>query len=113
MSCRRREVLTQREEDILILVGRGMTNREIAENLCTSISNIKLYIHRVCIKLGVANRQQAVIEAVRTGVLVPRDIYSVEEIAQLLAYLGIEAIEAVSPLLKLKLDQVKTRSLFD
>ena len=109
MSCRRFKVLTQREEEILILVGRGLSNQDIAEELCISISNIKLYIHRVCVKLGVANRQQAAIEAMRTGVLVPRDIYTVEEIAQLLAYLGMETIEAVSPLLKQKLDEVMAR----
>ncbi len=91
------------------MVGRGMTNHDISKKLGISISIIKLYIHRVCVKLGVDNRQQAVIEAMRTGVLVPRDIYSVEEIAQLLAYLGMEAIEVVSPLLKQKLDQVNTR----
>ncbi len=74
-----------------------------------SVGNVKLYVHRICVKLGMPNRQQAVIEAMRTGVLVPQDIYSVEELAELLAFLGPETIEAVAPLLKQRLDQVESR----
>jgi hypothetical protein len=54
-------------------------------------------------------RQQAAIEAMRTGVLVPQDIYSVEELAELLSYMEIETIEAVAPLLKHKLEQIPSR----
>ena len=109
MQQLRRELLSHGEREVLILVGRGMSNQDIADRLCMSISNVKLYVHRMCVKLGMPNRQQAVIEAMRTGVLVPQDIYSVEELAELLAYMEIETIEAVAPLLKQKLEQIPAR----
>ena len=109
MQQLRHKLLSQGEREVLILVGRGMSNQDIAEFLYMSISNVKRLIHTVCAKLGVQNRAQAVIEAMRTGVLVPRDIYSVEELAELLSYMEIETIEAVAPLLKHKLEQVPSR----
>ena len=104
-----RKLLSQGEREVLIQVGRGMSNQDIADRLCMSVSNVKLYVHRICVKLGVPNRQQAVIEAMRTGVLVPQDIYSVEELAELLAYMEIETIAAGARLLKQKLEQVTAR----
>jgi DNA-binding CsgD family transcriptional regulator len=109
MRYLRNRLLSRGEREVLILVGRGMSNQDIADRLCMSISNVKLYVHRICVKFGVPNRQQAVIEAMRTGVLVPQDIYSVEELAELLAYMEIETIEAVVPLLRQKLEQVSSR----
>ncbi len=109
MQQLRHKLLSQGEREVLILVGRGMSNQDIAEFLYMSISNVKRLIHTVCAKLGVQNRAQAVIEAMRTGVLVPRDIYSIEELAELLSYMEIETIEAVAPLLKHKLEQVPSR----
>ena len=109
MQQLRHKLLSQGEREVLILVGRGMSNQDIAKFLYMSISNIKRLIHTACVKLGVQNRAQAVIEAMRTGVLVPQDIYSVEELAELLSYMEIETIEAVAPLLKHKLEQVPSR----
>ncbi len=103
-------MLSRREREILILVGRGMTNQDIAELLYMSIGNIKGFIHTACAKLGVANRQQAVIEAMRTGILSPQELYSTEELAELLSFMDIETIEAVAPLLKQKLDEVQAQS---
>jgi hypothetical protein len=86
-----------------------MSNQDIADRLHMSIGNVKLHVHKICGKLGMPNRQQAAIEAMRTGVLVPQDIYSVEELAELLSYMEIETIEAVAPLLKHKLEQIPSR----
>ena len=105
----RTKLLSPSEREVLILVGRGMSNQDIADWLCMSIGNVKLYMHKICGKLGAPNRAQAVIEAMRTGVLVPQDIYSVEELAELLAFLRPETIEAVAPLLKQRLDQIQSR----
>ncbi len=103
-------MLSRREREILILVGRGMANQDIAKLLCMSIGNVKGFIHTACVKLGMANRQQAVIEAMRTGILAPQELYSIEELAELLSYMEIETIEAVAPLLKQKLDEVQAQS---
>ena len=95
-------VLTQREREVLALVGRGLTNQEIAETLFTSTSTVKLCLHRACAKMKARNRAQAVILAMKQGLLGADELYSLDELADLLAALGPEAIERVAQLLKQK-----------
>ena len=102
-------ILSSREREILIQVGRGMTNQDIAKLLHMSIGNIKGFIHTACNKLRVANRRQAVIKSMRLGILTPQEIYSVEELAELLSHMDIATIEAVAPLLKQKLDGLQVQ----
>jgi DNA-binding NarL/FixJ family response regulator len=97
--------LTQRERDVLILVARGFTNREIADHLCTSTSAVKVFLHQACVKLGARNRAQAVILAMRHGAINTVDVYSLEELADFLASLGPEAIQTIAQLVKQKLEQ--------
>lgn len=96
-------VLTQREREVLVLVGRGLTNHEIAEHLFTSTSTVKLCLHHSCRKLGARNRAQAVIMALKQGAFDAQEMYSLDELADLLASLGPEAIEKVAQLLKQRL----------
>ena len=103
-------IISSREREILIQVGRGMTNQDIAKLLYMSIGNIKGFIHTACHKLGVVNRRQAVIKAMRLGILTPQDLYSIEELSELLSHMDIETIEAVAPLLKQKLDELQVQS---
>ncbi len=100
--------LTQREREVLALVGRGLTNQEIAEQLFASTSTVKLCLHRACVKMKARNRAQAVILAMKRGLLGVHEVYSLEELAELLAALGPEAIETMAQLLKgkLKIDQL-------
>ena len=95
-------VLTQREREVLALVGRGLTNQEIAETLFTSTSTVKLCLHRACTKMNARNRAQAVILAMKQGLLGANELYSLDELADLLAALSPEAIEKVAQLLKQK-----------
>ena len=97
--------LTQREREVLALVGRGLTNQEIAEQLFTSTSTVKLCLHRACVKMKARNRAQAVILAMKRGLLGAHELYSLEELAELLAALGPEAIETVAGLLKGRIEQ--------
>jgi NarL family two-component system response regulator LiaR len=59
---RKREELgiTRRELEILELIGRGLSNREIAEKLCVSENTVKTHSSRVFDKLGARRRTQAV-----------------------------------------------------
>lgn len=97
--------LTQRERDVLILVARGFTNKEIADYLCTSTSAVKVFLHQACVKLGARNRAQAVILAMRQGAIQTEDVYSLEELADFLASLGPEAIQTIAHLVEQKLEQ--------
>jgi DNA-binding NarL/FixJ family response regulator len=55
--------LTDREREILVAVGRGWTNAEIAERLSLSESTVKTHVGRVLAKIGARDRIQAVILA--------------------------------------------------
>jgi DNA-binding NarL/FixJ family response regulator len=59
--------LTDRELDVLRLLGRGLTNAEIAEQLYLSEGTVRNYVSAVLAKLGVADRTQAALLAVRHG----------------------------------------------
>jgi DNA-binding NarL/FixJ family response regulator len=59
----RLSALTEREREILVAVGRGWTNAEIAERLTLSESTVKTHVGRVLAKVGARDRIQAVILA--------------------------------------------------
>ena len=62
-------VLTPREKTVLDLILTGMSNKEIASQLFLSSSTAKSYSRDVMRKLGVKNRQQAILLAIEHGLL--------------------------------------------
>ncbi|GIF47265.1 LuxR family two component transcriptional regulator [Asanoa ferruginea] len=67
--------LTDREREILVAIGRGWTNGEIAERLVLSESTVKTHVGRVLAKIGARDRIQAVIFAYDLGLTRPRDLH--------------------------------------
>jgi len=61
------EHLTEREIQVLKLAARGMTNREIANDLSISARTVQVHLSNVFGKLGVGSRTEAVLRAVREG----------------------------------------------
>jgi NarL family two-component system response regulator LiaR len=59
--------LTGREVDVVQLIARGLTNREIAETLCISERTVRTHIGSILAKLHLANRTQAALYALREG----------------------------------------------
>jgi two-component system, NarL family, nitrate/nitrite response regulator NarL len=53
------EPLTQREGEVLQLIGRGLSNKEIARELTLSIATVKHHVHKVLEKLQLPRRAQA------------------------------------------------------
>jgi LuxR family maltose regulon positive regulatory protein len=51
--------LSKREREVLKLMATGISNPEIAESLCRSLGTIKIHVHNIYQKLGVANRVMA------------------------------------------------------
>jgi len=51
--------LTRREGEVLRLIGRGLSNKEIARELELSVATVKHHVHNILGKLGVAGRGQA------------------------------------------------------
>ncbi len=63
--------LSRRETEVLRLVAKGQTNRQIAQNLLISVGTTKIYVKRIIEKLGVSDRTQAAVKAVELGLLSP------------------------------------------
>ena len=67
--ARAAEELTERELEVLRLVAEGLDNAEIAKVLFLSPTTVKRHVSSVVSKLGVSNRVQAAIWAVRSGIV--------------------------------------------
>jgi DNA-binding NarL/FixJ family response regulator len=61
--------LTAIDCDVLRLVAQGLTNREIADRMRWSVATAKKYVQRILGKLGVSDRTQAAVEAMRIRLL--------------------------------------------
>jgi PAS domain S-box-containing protein len=62
------EALTPREQEVLQLLVRGLTNKQIAAQMHYSVGTVKNVVQRVIEKLGVSDRTQAAVYAVRAGI---------------------------------------------
>jgi DNA-binding NarL/FixJ family response regulator len=68
------ENLTERERELLKLLARGMSNKEIALQLTLTEMTVKGYVSDVLMKLGVSDRTQAALMAVRFGLVKPEEL---------------------------------------
>ncbi|WP_182900923.1 response regulator transcription factor [Microbispora sp. H10830] len=67
------EGITEREREVLTLIGRGRSNTEIAEDLFITVATAKSHVSRLLTKLGARDRVQLVISAYEMGlVTLPR-----------------------------------------
>jgi DNA-binding NarL/FixJ family response regulator len=64
-------VLTEREREVLALVGRGLSNQEIGERLYMSPATAKTHVVRAMSKLHAGDRAQLVVIAYETGLVTP------------------------------------------
>jgi len=63
--------LTEREREVLTLVGNGLSNNEIAERLLVSLATAKTHVSRAMIKLRARDRAQLVVIAYESGLVRP------------------------------------------
>lgn len=102
---RQDNILTKREQDVLALVGRGLTNKEIADKLFMCTSTVRTFLYRACTKLGACNRLDAIVLALKRGDIVISDVLSFNELLENLAPLGAESLEKIAQLRSQKFGQ--------
>ena len=68
----RPEPLTPREMDVLRLLAQGLSNKEIARTLHLVEETVKDHVRHILAKLGVKSRTQAVLAAIRLGMVSPQ-----------------------------------------
>jgi NarL family two-component system response regulator LiaR len=66
-----RERLTRREQEVLELIARGLSNKLIARELGIAEKTVKTHVGHLLAKLGVTDRTQAALYAVRAGLVAP------------------------------------------
>jgi len=70
------DILTAQERKVLACLAAGMTNKEVAQSLCISLSTVKTHISNIFKKLGITNRTEATIYALKNGIsLEKQDVY--------------------------------------
>jgi NarL family two-component system response regulator LiaR len=65
--------LTERESEVLALVAKGATNQDIADKLMLTERTVRTYVSNILSKLHLANRTQAALYAIRSGLVKPED----------------------------------------
>jgi len=69
-----RSTLTQREMEVLQLIVKGKSNKEIADLLKVAEGTVKYHVNGILAKLGVADRTQAATAALLRGIIHPQDL---------------------------------------
>lgn len=62
-------LLTEREYEVFVEVGRGRSNHDVAQTLHLSEATVKTYVTRILAKLGIKSRVQIVVLAFETGIV--------------------------------------------
>jgi DNA-binding NarL/FixJ family response regulator len=65
------DLLTEREREVLALVGRGLSNDEIAAQLFISVATARTHVSRAMTKLHARDRAQLVVAAYESGLVTP------------------------------------------
>jgi NarL family two-component system response regulator LiaR len=68
------EVLSLREIDVLKLATKGLSNQDIADQLCLSLRTVQAHLGHIFNKLGVSSRTEAVVRALKEGWVTLDDI---------------------------------------
>jgi two-component system, NarL family, response regulator LiaR len=68
------EHLTRREVEVLLLIARGRSNKEIARELSVGQQTVKTYVSSIFNKLNVQSRTQAALRAVQNGLVSPYEL---------------------------------------
>jgi DNA-binding NarL/FixJ family response regulator len=72
MSSEQSNILSSRECEIVFLIARGLSDKEIAQELDLSEGTIKLHVHNILQKLGAKDRHSIILSQYKVGAAHPR-----------------------------------------
>lgn len=98
-------LLTNAERVVVVLLGHGLTNNEIANRLCISTSAVRTFIYRACTKLGVSTRADVIRMARIRGEIDVLDLISPNKMIRIFIAMKASTIEKVIELLDNRLEQ--------
>ena len=108
---KRNSFLTEGERKSLVLVGRGLSNQEIAEELHVPISKVKMYLYQACNKLKANNRIDAVILALKQKAIKIHEIYSFEELVDLVVSIEPDMVDKITEMLRERWEREEAASM--
>jgi len=68
------DMLSEREMEVLRLVTRGLSNKDIADELCLSMRTVQAHLGRIFDKLQVSSRTEAMVRALKEGWVTIKDL---------------------------------------
>jgi DNA-binding NarL/FixJ family response regulator len=68
-SSERIALLTEREREVLLLIARGLSNQELADQLFIADNTVKTHVKRILTKVGARDRAQAIVIAYESGLM--------------------------------------------
>ena len=75
VSLNKSEKLSAREQEVLRLVAKGESNKDIAARLNISVRSVKAYLTTIFLKLDVSSRTEAIAACMQSGVLTINDLH--------------------------------------
>jgi DNA-binding CsgD family transcriptional regulator len=102
-------VLNREEREVLVLAathprGQHLNNTEIARLLGTSVNRVKSLMHQACIKLEAHNRIEAIFFAMKRGEMSLNEVYSLDELAEILSSLSPDMLIKIAHLVRQELE---------
>lgn len=88
--------LTNRERDVILCVGLGLTNKEIASRLYITSSAVATFLNRACRKLGANNRTDAFMIALKQREISVGELCSINDLIHILTPLGADTLEEIA-----------------
>lgn len=69
VKLKRFDLLSKRENEIMLSLISGLTNRQIAEKFFVSISTVKTYVEKIYIKFNVHNRAELILYTLKNEIV--------------------------------------------
>jgi len=106
-----KQILTQRERQMLVLYAWGLNNQQVADKLLISLSAVKACVGNLYKKIGAANRIDAIMIGLKHGYLSAWDFLSPEDNADLAVAAGPQVMERLIASLRAKVNSFDSDDL--